>query len=228
MRRSVRTRLLRDRTAARRPGRPRQVAAVLYVLKNAPLRDTRSSAVMGERGLARRREGVLAPAGSRRPRSRWPRSNRSTRSGSMGGCPSASQHDGLVRGSSCSPTPERRVRQTVRIERVCSAMSSSTYQSGASKGVSRRHAPYRSSLRIPTGLHLPAGHLQLRIRGGVRPRPLRSGGLGAIPPGHPTLVAAFSPALWRILSATSSRSGALKVVESGSQPMSLHGMTESR
>ena len=48
---------------------------------------------------------LLALAGRTRLRSRRPRSKRSTRSGSMGGCPAASQHDGLVRGSSGSPMP---------------------------------------------------------------------------------------------------------------------------
>ena len=49
MRRSVRTRLLRDRTAARRPGRPRQDAVVLCVL--GPSRNCSSGATrhLGDR-----------------------------------------------------------------------------------------------------------------------------------------------------------------------------------
>jgi hypothetical protein len=47
----------------------------------------------------RRRTDVPVLAGNVRPRSRRPSSNRLTRSRSSGGWPSASQHDGLVRGS---------------------------------------------------------------------------------------------------------------------------------
>ena len=49
--------------------------------------------------------GVWPDYAKPRSRSRRPRSNRATRSGSTGGCPSESQHGGLVRGCSGSSMP---------------------------------------------------------------------------------------------------------------------------
>jgi hypothetical protein len=64
----------------------------------------------------------------------------------MGGCPSVSQHVGLVRRSLGSLIPRTLYSSRYGFsDRVCSATSRRMHRLGVSKAVRSRHAAYRSS-----------------------------------------------------------------------------------